>query len=76
MKTEIIPFEDIKVGDFFKDVIHCHVEVLEINEDYLHEKRYLCNKIGRGSLCWRLAKELSIKVDKYGKPLTTKGEEK
>lgn len=55
MKTET----GIKVGQIWTDVIHVHVKILEINNDY-SETRYLCEKIGRGSKCWRTANELSV----------------
>jgi hypothetical protein len=53
--------DEIKVGDSWVDVIHVKVKILEVNTDY-PEIRYLCEKIGRGSQCWRTAKELSIKL--------------
>lgn len=51
--------EEIKVGQCWTDVIHVQVKILEINNDY-QEIRYWCEKIGRGSKCWRTAKELSV----------------
>lgn len=50
---------EIKVGQSWIDVIHVKVKILEINNDYA-EIRYLCEKIGRGSKCWRTKNELSI----------------
>jgi len=51
----------IKIGQIWKDVIHVHVKILDINNDY-NITRYLCEKMGRGSKCWREKNELSVLI--------------